>query len=289
MTKSNVLDVTVEGATPSISITASTTSLPSSGGTVDFTGSTNLPAGSTVYWVINGPSGEYDSGSTTVSSSGTFSFSETFPANTYSVPETYSVYAQIGSVTSNTLTITVAAISESINLTSQSATTLPSSGGTVSFTGTTNLPAGTTLDIYVNAGNVGTTSVGSGGSISFSVAIPSNPTGSTVTYDVYVENPTTGTQSNTAAISVAPASQSITLTGQSATTLPSSGGSVTFSGTATGYNPGQTFYVFVNGVNTTTTTLGQHYTFSFTLSFPANTSTSLVTYDIDVSDNTSNT
>jgi len=194
MTKSNVLDLTVQGAAPSISITASTTSLPSSGGTVDFTGSTNLPAGSTVYWVINGPSGEYDSGSTTVSSSGTFSFSDTFPANTYSVPETYSVYAQIGSVTSNTLTITVAAVSKSINLTSQSATTLPSSGGTV-----------------------------------------------------------------------------------------------TFSGTATGYNPGQVFYVFVNGQMVTTTTLGQHYTFSFTLNFPANDTTSPETYAVDVSDNTSNT
>jgi hypothetical protein len=193
MTKSNVLDVTVQGAAPSISITASTTSLPSSGGTVDFTGSTNLPVGSTIYWVINGPSGEYDSGSTTVSSSGTFSFSDTFPANTYSVPETYSVYAQIGSVTSNTLTITVAAVSKSINLTSQSATTLPNSGGTV-----------------------------------------------------------------------------------------------TFSGTATGYNPGQVFYVFVNGHMITTTTLGQHYTFSFTLDFPANNTTSPVTYTIDVSDNTSN-
>ena len=194
MTKSNVFDVQVQGAAPSISITASTTSLPSSGGTVDFTGSTNLPAGSTVYWVINGPSGEYDSGSTTVSSSGTFSFSDTFPANTYSVPETYSVYAQIGSVTSNTLTITVAAVSKSINLTSQSATTLPSSGGTV-----------------------------------------------------------------------------------------------TFSGTATGYNPGQVFYVFVNGQMVTTTTLGQHYTFSFTLNFPANDTTSPETYAVDVSDNTSNT
>ena len=193
MTKSNVLDVTVQGAAPSISITASTTSLPSSGGTVDFTGSTNLPAGSTVYWVINGPSGEYDSGSTTVSSSGTFSFSDTFPANTYSVPETYSVYAQIGSVTSNTLTITVAAVSKSISLTSQSATTLPSSGGTV-----------------------------------------------------------------------------------------------TFSGTATGYNPGQVFYVFVNGHMITTTTLGSNNTFSFALNFPANNSTSPETYTIDVSDNTSN-
>jgi len=189
---------------------------------------------------------------------------------------------------SNVLDVQVQSAAPSISITA-STTSLSSSGGTVSFTGSTNLSAGTTLDIYVNAGNVGTTSVGSGGSISFSVNIPSNSSGSTVTYDVYVEDPTTGTQSNTVAISVAPTSQSITLTGQSATTLPSSGGSVTFEGTATGYNPGQIFYVFVNGVNTTTTTLGQHYTFSFTLSFPANTSTSQVTYDIDVSDNTSNT
>jgi len=189
---------------------------------------------------------------------------------------------------SNVFDVQVQGAAPSISITA-STTSLPSSGGTVDFTGTTNLPAGTTLDIYVNAGNVGSTSVGSGGSISFSVAIPSNSSGSTVTYDVYVEYPTTGTLSNTVAISVAPASKSITLTGQSATTLPSSGGSVTFEGTATGYNPGQIFYVFVNGVNTTTTTLGQHYTFSFTLSFPANDTTSPVTYAVDVSDNTSNT
>ena len=189
---------------------------------------------------------------------------------------------------SNVFDVQVQGAAPSISITA-STTSLPSSGGTVDFTGTTNLPAGTTLDIYVNAGNVGSTSVGSGGSISFSVAIPSNSSGSTVTYDVYVEDPTTGTLSNTVAISVAPASKSITLTGQSATTLPSSGGSVTFEGTATGYNPGQIFYVFVNGVNTTTTTLGQHYTFSFTLSFPANDTTSPVTYAVDVSDNTSNT
>jgi len=189
---------------------------------------------------------------------------------------------------SNVFGVQVQGVAPSISITA-STTSLSSSGGTVSFTGTTNLPAGTTLDIYVNAGNVGSTSVGSGGSISFSVAIPSNSSGSTVTYDVYLEYPTTGTLSNTVAISVVPASKSITLTGQSATTLPSSGGSVTFEGTATGYNPGQIFYVFVNGVNTTTTTLGQHYTFSFTLNFPANDTTSPVTYAVDVSDNTGNT
>jgi len=188
---------------------------------------------------------------------------------------------------SNVLDVTVQGAAPSISITA-STTSLPSSGGTVSFTGSTDLPAGTTLDIYVNAGNVGTVTVGSGGSISFSVNIPSNSSGSSVTYDVYLVDPATGTQSNTVAISVAPASKSITLTSQSATTLPSSGGSVTFAGTATGYNPGQVFYVFVNGHMITTTTLGQHYTFSFTLNFPANNSTSPVTYAIDVSDNTSN-
>jgi len=188
---------------------------------------------------------------------------------------------------SNVLDVTVEGAAPSISITA-STTSLPSSGGTVDFTGSTDLPAGTTLDIYVNAGNVGTVTVGSGGSISFSVNIPSNSSGSTVTYDVYLVDPATGTQSNTVAISVAPASKSITLTSQSATTLPSSGGSVTFAGTAIGYNPGQVFYVFVNGRMITTTTLGQHYTFSFTLDFPANDSTSPVTYTIDVSDNTSN-
>jgi len=189
---------------------------------------------------------------------------------------------------SNVLEEVVQGVAPSISITTNT-TSLPSSGGTVDFTGSTNLPAGTTLYIYVNAGNVGSLTVGSGGSLAFSINIPGNASGSTVTYDVYVVYPTTKTSSNTVAISVAPASMSITLTGQSAKSLPSSGGSVTFEGTATGYNPGQVFYVFVNGVNTTTTTLGQHYTFSFTLSFPANTSTSQVTYDIDVSDNTGNT
>ena len=187
---------------------------------------------------------------------------------------------------SNVLDVTVQGAAPSISITA-STTSLPSSGGTVNFTGSTDLPAGTTLDIYVNAGNIGTVTV-SGGSISFSVNIPSNSSGSTVTYDVYLVDPVTGTQSNTVAISVAPASKSITLTSQSATTLPSSGGSVTFAGTAIGYNPGQVFYVFVNGRMITTTTLGQHYTFSFTLDFPANDTTSPVTYSIDVSDNTSN-
>jgi hypothetical protein len=187
---------------------------------------------------------------------------------------------------SNVLDVTVQGAAPSISITA-STTSLPSSGGTVDFTGSTDLPAGTTLDIYVNAGNVGTVTV-SGGSISFSVNIPSNSSGSTVTYDVYLVDPATGTQSNTVAISVAPASKSIALTSQSATTLPSSGGSVTFAGTAVGYNPGQVFYVFVNGRMVTTTTLGQHYTFSFTLDFPANNTTSPVTYSIDVSDNTSN-
>jgi len=187
---------------------------------------------------------------------------------------------------SNVLDVTVEGAAPSISITA-STTSLPSSGGTVNFTGSTDLPAGTTLDIYVNAGNVGTVTV-SGGSISFSVNIPSNSSGSIVTYDVYLVDPATGTQSNTVAISVAPASKSIALTSQSATTLPSSGGSVTFAGTAIGYNPGQVFYVFVNGRMVTTTTLGQHYTFSFTLDFPANDSTSPVTYTIDVSDNTSN-
>ena len=187
---------------------------------------------------------------------------------------------------SNVLDVTVQGAAPSISITA-STTSLPSSGGTVSFTGSTDLPAGTTLDIYVNAGNVGTVTV-SGGSISFSVNIPSNSSGSTVTYDVYLVDPATGTQSNTVAISVAPASKSITLTSQSATTLPSSGGSVTFAGTAVGYNPGQVFYVFVNGHMITTTTLGSNNTFSFALDFPANNTTNPVTYAIDVSDNTSN-
>ena len=83
---------------------------------------------------------------------------------------------------------------------------------------------------------------------------------------------------------------SITLSANT-TNLPSSGGTVTFSGTVVGINPGTVLYVFSNGTQVTTTTVGSRYTFGFefTLSFPANTTLTAETYSIDVSTDQSNT
>jgi hypothetical protein len=191
LVKSNEITITVAGA-PTISLSASSTSIPYSGGTITFSGTTNEAAGSTVYWVINGPSGEYNSGSTTVSSSGTFSFSQTFPANSLDVSQTYSAYAQIGTVTSNTVALTQAAAPATITI-SASSTSLPASGGTVTITGSSNYPGGSAMYLFYNGANTANTTTSSNGSFSFSITVPANSSASSVTDTVYVSDNSAGT------------------------------------------------------------------------------------------------
>ena len=70
--------------------------------------------------------------------------------------------------------------------------------------------------------------------------------------------------------------------------LPSSGGSVTFDGGASGYPVNYVLYVYVNGQEVTTTTTYEDngvIVFEFTLEFPANTTTKAEQYNVYVSDN----
>ena len=78
------------------------------------------------------------------------------------------------------------------------------------------------------------------------------------------------------------------ITGSTDYILPSSGGSVTFDGGASGYPVGYVLYVYVNGQEVTTTTTYEDngvIVFEFTLEFPANTTTKAEQYNVYVSDN----
>jgi len=78
------------------------------------------------------------------------------------------------------------------------------------------------------------------------------------------------------------------ITGSTDYILPSSGGSVTFGGGASGYPVGYVLYVYVNGQEVTTTTTYEDngvIEFEFTLEFPANTTTKAEQYNVYVSDN----
>ena len=82
-----------------------------------------------------------------------------------------------------TTTITLAA----------STTSLPATGGTVAFTGTSSLASGTVLYIFQNGQLVGTTVVGSGGAITFTSNIGADTTSNTITYIFYVSDNQQGT------------------------------------------------------------------------------------------------
>jgi hypothetical protein len=88
---SNALSVTEAGIPVVITIAASTATEPSTGGPVTITGTTNEPDGTNFTLNVNGA----DSGLPAVASAGgTFSFTYTIPANTTTVPVTYTFTAQ---------------------------------------------------------------------------------------------------------------------------------------------------------------------------------------------------
>lgn len=79
-------------------------------------------------------------------------------------------------VVSAPFVVTEAAASPSIALTG-SPSTEPASGGTVSLSGTTNLPDGSAIELYLNGQDTGVGTVSSGGAFSFpSQTIPPNAT-----------------------------------------------------------------------------------------------------------------
>lgn len=88
---SNALSVTEAGIPVTITISASTTSEPASGGPVTISGTTNEPDGTTFTLNVNGA----DSGLPPVTSAGgAFTFTYTIPANTATIPVTYTFTAQ---------------------------------------------------------------------------------------------------------------------------------------------------------------------------------------------------
>jgi hypothetical protein len=198
-------------------------------------------------------------------------------------------------VVSNTLKITVSPAVASINI-SVSPTSLSASGGDITITGTTDLPNGTTITINISESISGysnslSTSVSSGG-FSTSTTLPANLYASSLTYSVQATATYNGSPVNSNVVDVTEAAPTPSITLSSNTTsLPSSGGTVTFFGSVVGINPGTVLYVFSNGIQVTTTKVGSRYTFGFefTLSFPANTTLTAETYTIDVSTDQSNT
>jgi len=196
-------------------------------------------------------------------------------------------------VVSNTLKITVSPEVASINI-SVSPTSLSASGGSITISGTTDLPNGTAVTINISESTSGysaslSTSVSSG-AFSTSTTLPANPYASTLTYGIQATATYNGSPVNSNVVDVTEAAPtpSITLSANT-TNLPSSGGTVTFSGTVVGINPGTVLYVFSNGTQVTTTTVGSHFSFGFSLSFPANSTLSAETYNVDVSTNSNNT
>jgi len=72
----------------SIQITPDKTVLPSSGGVVNFSGTTNEPDNTTIYLFENNSIVDQ-----TLVKGGAFTFSETLPPNTSSSPQTYTFFA----------------------------------------------------------------------------------------------------------------------------------------------------------------------------------------------------
>ncbi len=85
---------------------------------------------------------------------------------------------------SNVVTVTVAGAAAEIAI-SVSPTSLPSTGGTVTVSGTTNLADGTTVDLFVNGTNVASTTT-AGGAFSFTYDVAANSGTSPVTDSLQV-------------------------------------------------------------------------------------------------------
>ena len=189
----NVIQITVQGATPEITLSSNVSSYGSQGGPITLSGTTDFPDGTTIsiYLTLVTSTGSIlenntNIGSATVSG-GAFSFDYTIPANddeSYSLQ--YRFEAENSGTASSVVSVDVAQAALSI---SASTTSLPSSGGTVSFTGTSNYDSGVVVDIYENGSQVGTATVGSGGGFSFSLTFPADTSTQSQTYNIEVKGP----------------------------------------------------------------------------------------------------
>jgi hypothetical protein len=89
---SNTVTLTEAGAPGTITITATPTELPSSGGAVTVAGTTNLPDGTAFELYANGQ----DTGLSATSSGGAFTITYTAPANTSTSPASIALVVTSG-------------------------------------------------------------------------------------------------------------------------------------------------------------------------------------------------
>ena len=190
---SNIITITEEGATPTITLSSSVSSYGSQGGPVTLSGKTDFPDGTkiSIYLTLVTSTGSIlenntNIGSATVSG-GAFSFDYTIPSNDST---TYSLQYRFEAENSGTASpVVIVHVAEAAISISASTTSLTSSGGTVSFTGTSNYDSGVTLGVYVNGSQVTTTTTGSSGAFSFSLSFPADTSTQGVTYNVEVKGP----------------------------------------------------------------------------------------------------
>ncbi|MEM3958521.1 MAG: hypothetical protein QXO47_10020, partial [Thermoproteota archaeon] len=95
--------------------------------------------------------------------------------------------------------------------------------------------------------------------------------------------------SNTVTVTESAPSPTIGITATTTTSLPSSGGTVSFVANYVGFDIQTTLYVFVNGTETTTFATNNGFSNTFSLSFPSNSSAAVNSYAVDVASTTSNT
>lgn len=266
-------------------ISVTPTSLPETGGDITISGSTSLPPNTTLYiWVNN-----TNVGTISVAADGTFLYTYTVAPNTTVATVNYSIDLSTDEsnlTRSNTVTITVAGTTETMSI-SLSTTSIPASGGSVTVSGTTNAPVGTSIHVLANT-IVQSTTVGSGGTFSSIFTIPANTTTSTITWAFAAQDMVTLFSTNV--ISATQAASTVTITiSASSTSLPASGGTISLTGTSN-YGSGHTMYLFYNGSYTqATTTTSSSGGFSFSFLITANSTTSTITDTLFVSDNSSGT
>jgi hypothetical protein len=92
------------------------------------------------------------------------------------------------SATSNPATVVVAAAEPEIQL-AANPTELPASGGTVALTFTTNLPDGSSFELYLNGQDTGQSTTSSSGAGTFTYTAPANATLSPVDDVFTVQSP----------------------------------------------------------------------------------------------------
>lgn len=180
--------------TRQISITASTTHIPSSGGTVTFNGTTTLANGTTLYGFANG-----QQVATMTVSSGAFSFTLNFPPNTTKNIKRFHI--DVSSNTSNTTPVSNTIVISEDAQSSSASLTLSAVGGIdkVTFSGQDSLSMDT-IEFYLSDGtrfgkyNI-TTKNGQ-----FTITVTTLPPG---TYSgVYAKSLITGATSNTVSFTI---------------------------------------------------------------------------------------